>query len=70
MSVCLSVQGASSSLVVKFADTENERQLRRMQQMVAPLGLLNPLTLAPITAYGTYAPAAAQYMSTYSPVTH
>ena len=49
-------QGASSGHVVKFADGENERQLRRVPQMsAAPIGMLNPYTLTPIGPYGAYA---------------
>ncbi|XP_059150202.1 CUGBP Elav-like family member 3-B isoform X8 [Physella acuta] len=53
------MSGASSSLVVKFADTEKERQLRRMQQMAGPLGLLNPFALGGYSA--AYAPVESPY---------
>ncbi|XP_063699140.1 CUGBP Elav-like family member 4 isoform X2 [Culicoides brevitarsis] len=47
--------GASSSLVVKFADTDKERQLRRMQQMAGHMNLLSPFVFNNFGPYGAYA---------------
>ncbi|XP_035383670.1 CUGBP Elav-like family member 5 isoform X1 [Electrophorus electricus] len=46
--------GASSSLVVKFADTDKERTIRRMQQMVGQFGIFNPAVALPFSTYSTY----------------
>lgn len=63
----LFIQGASSSLVVKFADNEKERQLRKMQQMAGPLGLLNPFTLAQLPSYSPYTQVGTTYEVCASP---
>ena len=50
----LFLQGVSPSLVLKVAESEKERQLRRMQQVAGNIGLINPLVFNHF-GYGTYA---------------
>ncbi|XP_058521424.1 CUGBP Elav-like family member 6 isoform X4 [Ochotona princeps] len=54
--------GASSSLVVKLADTDRERALRRMQQMAGQLGALHTAPL-PLGACGAYTTAILQHQA-------
>ncbi|KYM80624.1 CUGBP Elav-like family member 4 [Atta colombica] len=56
------LQGASSSIVVKFADTDKERQIRRMQQMAGNMSILNPF-FNHFGAYNAYAQQQAALMA-------
>uniref|UniRef100_A0A8C1JS95 Cugbp, Elav-like family member 3b n=1 Tax=Cyprinus carpio TaxID=7962 RepID=A0A8C1JS95_CYPCA len=50
--------GASSSVVVKFADTDKERGMRRMQQVASQLSIYSPVTLN-FNAYNAYTQAVS-----------
>ncbi|KAG9343122.1 hypothetical protein JZ751_014094, partial [Albula glossodonta] len=63
-------QGASSSLVVKFADTDKERTIRRMQQMVGQFGIFNPTVALPFSSYSTYAHALMQQQAAIMAASH
>lgn len=64
LDVCVLFQGASSSLVVKFADTDKERTIRRMQQMVGQFGIFNPAIALPFSTYSSYAHAVSSCFPT------
>ena len=58
---------ANPNLVVKFADTEKERQLRRMQQMSNSMGLFNQMAVNPsLSIYGSYQVRGFTVLKPYS----
>ncbi|KAM8875731.1 CUGBP Elav-like family member 5a isoform 5-T5 [Spinachia spinachia] len=70
MPFSLPPQGASSSLVVKFADTDKERTIRRMQQMVGQFGIFNPAIALPFSTYSSYAHALMQQQAAIMAASH
>ncbi|KPP64690.1 hypothetical protein Z043_116938, partial [Scleropages formosus] len=54
------ISALHGSQTMPFADTDKERTIRRMQQMVGHFGIFNPAVALPFSTYGTYAHAIHQ----------